>query len=107
MSEMRLRTSTQVLQELYVTLTRKIKVRRSPESARAHLDVLATWPVITSDYSLIRAATELSDDSQFSFWDALIVMAAKRSGARHLYTEDLSHGQVISGIEVVNPFVSC
>ncbi len=90
-----------------MTLTRKIKVRRSPESARAHLDVLATWPVITSDYSLIRAATELSDDSQLSFWDSLIVMAAKRAGARHLYTEDLSHGQVISGVEVVNPFVSC
>ncbi|MDQ6677446.1 MAG: PIN domain-containing protein, partial [Acidobacteriota bacterium] len=107
MTEMRLRTSTQVLQELYVTLTRKIKNPRSPEAARAHLDVIATWPVIVSDYSSIREASELSGESRLPFWDALIVVAAKRAGAPWLYTEDLSHGQIISGVEVVNPFVSC
>ena len=41
---------------------------------------------------------------QVSFWDGLIVAAAKRSGATELLTEDLNHGQDYGGIRAVNPF---
>jgi predicted nucleic acid-binding protein len=99
-----LRTSTQVLQELFVTLTRKIKPALGSEQALRYLDLVATWPVAVIDYSLIRAAIELAGKHRLSFWDALVIVAADRSGASRLYTEDLQDGQRILGLEIVNPF---
>ncbi len=32
------------------------------------------------------------------------MVAASRSGAKRIYTEDLQHGQIILGVEIVNPF---
>jgi predicted nucleic acid-binding protein len=56
------------------------------------------------DYDAIRSAIALSTGNQISFWDALIVVAASLSGAKRLYTEDLHAGQVLPGVEIVNPF---
>jgi predicted nucleic acid-binding protein len=56
------------------------------------------------DYTAIREAIHLSGKHSFSFWDALIVVAAARSRAARLYTEDLQHGRVVLGVEIVNPF---
>ena len=100
----RLRLSTQVLQELYVTLTRKIANPLSPDQALPLLEHYAAWPVQTTDFALIREAVHLSRDAVLSFWDSLVVMAAVRSGAGILYSEDLNHGQVIMGLEVRNLF---
>ena len=102
----RLRLSTQVLQELYVTLTRRIGDPLSPDQALYLLEHYAAWPIQTTDFALIREAVHLSRDAKLSFWDSLVVMAAVRSGAKILYTEDLSHGQIIMGLEVRNPFQS-
>ncbi len=99
-----LHTSTQVLQELFVTLTRKIRTRLTPEQALRYLDKIAVWRVTAIDYGAIRAAAELSKNARLSFWDSLVIVAAARSGARRLYTEDLQHGQVVLGVEIVNPF---
>jgi predicted nucleic acid-binding protein len=99
-----LHTSTQVLQELYVTLTRKGKSSLPPESALRYIDQLAAWPVAVTDFKSVRRAIELSIGSMLSFWDALIVVAAERSGARILYSEDLQAGQEILGVRIVNPF---
>jgi predicted nucleic acid-binding protein len=99
-----LRLSTQVLQELFVTLTRKVKQRCSNQEALAILDYLAVWPVLPIDYSAIRAAVRVSEDARISFWDALVVVAAARSGASILYTEDLNDGQEMLGVKVRNPF---
>src|ERR1022692_2401549 len=41
-----------------------------------------------------------------SFWDALIVHAARSAGAVVLYTEDLQPGAVLGGVRVVNPFLA-
>jgi predicted nucleic acid-binding protein len=99
-----LRTSTQVLQELYVVITRKLARTLTPPQALRYLDEIARYPVVTLEYSLIRAAAELSGSHSFSFWDALVVVAAARSGATRLYSEDMQHGRVILGVEIVNPF---
>ena len=96
--------STQVLQELYSVLTAKIKRRFTPAQALDYLDRIAKAPMISIDYSMIRDAARLSARDQLSFWDALIVAAAERSGAKRLYSEDLQHGRKIHGIEVLNPF---
>jgi predicted nucleic acid-binding protein len=76
-----------------------------PDRALATLDDLAAWPVVANDFALVREAILLSRDAALSFWDALIVAAA-RSGAATLYTEDLNDGQVLRGVLVVNPFTA-
>jgi predicted nucleic acid-binding protein len=98
------RTSTQVLQELFVTLTGKGSQRCSSDEALAILEDLAVWPVMPIDFAAIRAAVRLGDQGKLSFWDALIVVAAARSGATVLYTEDLNDGQEILGVRIRNPF---
>jgi predicted nucleic acid-binding protein len=99
-----LRTSTQVLQELYVTLTRKGKSPISPDSALRYIDHVAAWPVAVTDFKSVRRAIQLSIGSVLSFWDALIVVAAERSEAKILYSEDLHAGQELLGVRIVNPF---
>ena len=95
--------STQVFQEFYVTVTRKL----GPMSQPAARDVIATysaWPVHGPEVDDIAEASELEERHRLSFWDALIVVAARRSGARELLTEDLQEGRRFDGLLVVNPF---
>ena len=106
MEEDRLRLSTQVLQELFVTLTRKVSQRCSSEEALAVLEDLSAWPMMVVDLAAIRAAVALVDQANLSFWDALVVVAAARAGAAVLYTEDLNDGQEILGVRIRNPFAA-
>lgn len=99
-----LRLSTQILQELFVTMTRKVAQPCSSQAALRIMDDLAVWPLFVVDYAAIRAAVELAQDARISFWDALVVVGAERSGADLLYTEDLNAGQRILGVRIVNPF---
>jgi predicted nucleic acid-binding protein len=102
----RLRTSTQVLQEFLVTVTRKIATPLCVDDALAILADLKTWPVFLVDVPAIERAARLTDETSISLWDALIVVAASRCGADRLYTEDLNHGQIILGVEICNPFTT-
>lgn len=95
--------SVQVLQELYVNLARK---GRTHEEARLILDDLSHWQVIENSLLLLRAALDIKDRWQTSLWDALILAAARDSGAPTLVSEDLSHGQDYGDVRVVNPFVA-
>ena len=106
MEEDRLRVSTQVLQELFVTLTRKARQPCSSEEALAVLEDLTAWPLMVVDFAAIRAAVGLADQVKLSFWDALVVVAAARTGAALLYTEDLNDGQEILGVRISNPFAA-
>jgi predicted nucleic acid-binding protein len=99
-----LHTSVQVLQELYATLTRKVARPNTPRQALRLLDWIAASPVFETDYTAVRAAAELSAAHRFSFWDALIIVAAARCGAKILYSEDLQDGRSILGVRIVNPF---
>jgi predicted nucleic acid-binding protein len=96
--------STQVLIELFHTLTRKQKM--PPLMAQALVRAYAVWPVIDSDLGLVDAAVERSIAHRLSIWDAMVVEAALRADADTLYTEDLSHGQRYGTLVVVNPFLS-
>ena len=106
MEEDRLRVSTQVLQELFVTLTRKVRRRCTSEEALAVLDDLTAWPLMVVDYAAIRSAVGLADQARLSFWDALVVVGAARTGAAVLYTEDMNDGQEIFGVRISNPFTA-
>jgi len=101
----RLVISTQVLQEFYVTATRKLAEPLSAKEGEETIRHLSTFPVIRIEVEHILGAVQRSQDLGFSFWDALIVETALSSGSTVLYTEDLQHGQIIEGLEIINPFV--
>jgi predicted nucleic acid-binding protein len=96
--------STQVLQELYVVATRKFDPPMPRAAARELVVVYASWPVVQVDVPLVLAASELEERHTLSFWDALVVEAARRAGATRLVTEDLQAGRRIGGVAVENPF---
>ena len=96
--------STQVLQEFYVVATRKLAAPMGRATARKVVALYAEWPVVQVDVPLILAASELEEHHTLSFRDALIVEAARRSGAGRLLTEDLQHGRVVGGVRIDNPF---
>ena len=95
--------STQVLQEFYVVVTRKLSV--APVAAREMLRLLTNYEVITVSVPLIDQAIESSITNQFSFWDALIVASAQDAGCDEVWTEDLQHGQTIGRVQIINPFI--
>jgi predicted nucleic acid-binding protein len=97
--------SAQVLQEFYVTVTRKIRKPLSPELAVALMDEYRVFPMVPTDYPLIVAAIELSLRYGISYWDGAIVAAAEALEAHTLYTEDLSHGQHYGRVRALNPFL--
>lgn len=98
--------STQVLQEFYVTVTRKLKPPLDPDDAAHAIAGFADLPTVQIDNMLIQTAIRRSQSSQLSFWDGLIVQAALAGGASTLYSEDLQDGQIFDGLEVKNPFKS-
>jgi len=102
-SDMRGVMSTQVLQEFYVNVTRK-EIGLHPVQARQILTKYLGLRVITVQPAHILNAIEIQLRLGTSFWDALIVAAAKEAGAAILLSEDFVHGRLYDGIRVVNPF---
>jgi predicted nucleic acid-binding protein len=96
------RTSFQVLQEFYVKATQKWPSSRN--AARAEVRDLLTWRPVVVDAGIVQQGWQIQDRYQLSFWDALIVAAAKATSCRYLLTEDLQHGQDLDGVVVVSPF---
>jgi predicted nucleic acid-binding protein len=97
------RVSFQVLGEFYVNAVRKQPAAR--DEVRAEMRDLLAWNPVIADGKLLEQGWKIQDRYQFSYWDALIVAAAKVSDCRYLLTEDLQSGQKLDGIEVVNPFL--
>ena len=97
------RVSFQVLNEFYVNAVR-LKPAASDE-ARAEVRDLLAWNPVVVDAAVIERGWKLQDRYQLSFWDSLIVAAAKTAACGFLLTEDLQDGQKLDGVEVVNPFL--
>ena len=95
--------STQVLVEFYSIITRKVGV--DPLVARDMVTDLRDFEVVIMDMPLIREGIDISLLSRLSFWDGMIVAAAEWAGCQVVVTEDLNHGQVISGVRIENPFL--
>lgn len=96
--------STQVLGELYVTVTRKLARPLDAARAAQAVDWLGLLSVVSVDTTLVKSAIHASRSSQLSYWDGLIVAAAARAGCERLLTEDLNDGQEIGPVRVENPF---
>ncbi|PZS10785.1 MAG: PIN domain nuclease [Acidimicrobiales bacterium] len=96
--------STQVLQEFYVTATRKLPNPLPLAQAADAVQDFAGFPVVPSDARLVLAAVEISRSAQLSLWDALLIEAARTAGCDRILTEDLNHGATIGGVRIENPF---
>jgi len=95
--------SLQVLQEYFSAATRKLGV--AAETAQRKVEVLARGKVVRFTERDVIAAIELHRLVRISFWDAMIVHAARAANVAVLYSEDLGHGSVLGGVAVRNPFL--
>jgi predicted nucleic acid-binding protein len=98
------RVSFQVLQEFYLTATKKWPDLRT--EVRAEIRDLLDWRPVVIDADILESGWEIQERFQLSFWDSLIVAAAKAASCRYLLTEDLQADQEFDGVVVVNPFKS-
>ena len=98
------RLSVQVLHEFYVVATRKLAVPISQNIARREIRQLEAWAPQALDARVREAAWEVEDRFGISWWDALIVAAAKVAGCRQLLTEDLQDGLYVDRLIVMSPF---
>jgi predicted nucleic acid-binding protein len=98
------RLSVQVLQEYYVTVTRKLDPGLPVDEAREDVSDLAAWRPVRIDEAIVDAAWRVEDRFGLSFWDSLIVAAAQAAGCELLLTEDLQHDLLIDGLRVADPF---
>lgn len=94
--------SLQVLQEYFVTVTRKLHVDAS--IARRKVELLAEFDVAAPQVADILAAIDLHRLHRFSFWDALVLRAAKQAGCSILFSDDMQDVKEIDGLQIVNPF---
>ena len=100
------RLSFQVLQELYATLTRKLKPGTTAAEAQLIVRDLCLWEPVAIDRAILERGWHLQERHALSWWDALIVAAAQWSECRVLLSEDLQHGQVFGSLRVIDPFKS-
>jgi len=96
--------SIQVLQELFVTLTRKSTPRLLPAVVRGIVADLAAWQVIEPNSRDVLDAIDAATRWQVSFWDAMLLTTARKAQAGILWSEDLNDGQDYDGVVVRNPF---
>jgi predicted nucleic acid-binding protein len=94
--------SIQVMQEFYVSATRKLQMPE--EQATVQLRRLRLWRVHRPSVDDILAAIELHQRHSVSFWDGMILRSAQASRCSVLWTEDLANGQRWGEMEVRNPF---
>ena len=96
------RISFQVLQEFYAKVVQKQPGAR--QEVRAEIRDLLAWRPVAIDAEILERGWRYQDRYQLSFWDALIVSAAKSASCRYLLTEDLQAGQELDGVVVIDPF---
>jgi predicted nucleic acid-binding protein len=98
------RISFQVLQEFYANVSRRWPAAR--EQTVAEIRNLMAWQPLSIDAVVLENAWKIEERYLLSFWDSLIVSAAKAASCRYLLTEDLQADQDLDGVVVVNPFQS-
>ncbi len=96
--------SVQVLQELFVALTRKIPQPLTARDAQLVISDMAAWRVIEPGSRDVLAAIDGAARWHISFWDAMILQTAIQAGASTVWSEDLNDGQNYDGTVVRNPF---
>ena len=94
--------STQVLQEYCNIAIKKLKLE--PQYIRSQLDFYLQFEVIQVTADIIRIGFDIHQTRSMAFFDAIIVASAKTAGCSVLFSEDMNAGELIDGIQIINPF---
>jgi len=97
--------STQVLQEFFVTVTRKIAKPLDSSAAKQIVKDYLVWKTIVVNGEIILEAIDILTDHKYSYWDSVIIASAIEAGASKLFSEDLSDRQKIKSLTIENPFL--
>ena len=98
------RTSLQVLNEYYVTVTRKLEPALAADAAWDDVSALLAWEPQEIDRGVLSRTREIERHHSLSWWDSMIVAAAQMQNCSVLLSEDLQHGLVCETLRIVNPF---
>ena len=98
--------STQIAQEFYVNVLKGKVAAMTPAQASFALDRWLERECAGMNAATIQQAVRIHQRYQISYWDAAVVAATIALGAKVLYSEDLTHGQIYEGVRVENPFLS-
>lgn len=93
--------STQVMQEFYVTATKKLGA--DPLVVKDLLNAFERFDTAIVTPEIVKDAIDCSILNRLSLWDALIVVTAESARCEKIWTEDLNDGQIIRGVRVENP----
>ena len=96
--------SIQVLQEFFQVATRKIETPISIEDALQFMQYMSILDTVIADLDMVVAAVRLHQRYSLSFWDSLILQAAKSAGCTQVLSEDLQNDFHIGGLVVRDPF---
>ncbi|MCH8231261.1 MAG: PIN domain-containing protein [Bacteroidetes bacterium] len=98
--------SYQVIQEFVNVVSKTFQPRMAPDDISSYLKS-TMFPICNVYFTkgLVDKAIKILDSLKYGWYDSLIISAALESGVSILYTEDLQNGQVIEGVEIVNPFI--
>ena len=98
--------STQVLQEFFVSVTKKIPKPLSVAVGREIVEDFLKWKIVLVEGRTILRASDLHEKQpKYAFWDSLVIQSAIEGGARWLLSEDLRDGQRIGDLTIRNPFL--
>lgn len=96
--------SSQVLQEFFVNVTKKISKPLNVIATKEIVKDLLKWKTVIINGEIILEAIDIHTQHKLSFWDSMIIVSAIGGGADTILSEDLSDKQVIRGITIKNPF---
>ena len=96
--------SLQVPQEFYWQATCATRADRLSHDMAAAIAKWMRFRVQDINSAILDSALNITAAHRFSYWDAAIIAAARALGCRELYTEDMSHGRVVDGVMIINPF---
>lgn len=101
------RLSTQVLNEFYVNVTRKLSPAMAQGDARALVRRYAAgWSPWQLDQQTVETAWALEARHPLNYWDCLVLAAAQHSGCAVVLSEDMTHAAHYGEVQVINPFLA-
>jgi predicted nucleic acid-binding protein len=96
--------STQVLHEYCNVALKKLKLPAA--HIRAQLDLYEQFEIVQVTPALIRAGLDLHQTRSVSFYDAIVLASAHAAGCSELFSEDLNTGEMVGGMQIINPFMT-
>lgn len=97
--------SWQVIQEFCSVALHRFKKPMSAEDLAEYVTfVLLPHCRVHSSAALFGQAVDIHRLTKYRYYDSLVIASAIHAGASVLYSEDLQHGRILGGLEILNPF---